>query len=84
MGTATPIPVMRDVTRTFGIFWPEETPNPVTKDIESYPTEDVTVPAGTFPCRKVDAGGGATAWFCSGIVVKVVSALGTTTLTEVR
>jgi hypothetical protein len=57
------------VTQTNGVFWTDTGPNPVTKAIESYDAESVTVGAGTFPCFKVVSGAN-TFWFCGGICVK--------------
>jgi hypothetical protein len=57
------------VTQVNGVFWTEGGASPVTKDIESYPKETVTVKAGTYPCFKV-ASGANTFWFIGGICVK--------------
>jgi hypothetical protein len=79
-----PPPQTGTATLTNGVYWifPDR-PNPVTALIATYPTETVAVPAGTGIAAKVVAGP-ETYWFVGGIIVKAVTAAGTTELQAIQ
>lgn len=64
----------KTATKQNGVYWTSAEPNPVTKDIATYPEETVTVKAGTFTCRKVPSADGATMhWFAGPMIVKAAN-----------
>ncbi len=79
-----PPPQTGTATLTNGVYWifPDR-PNPVTAAIATYPTETVAVPAGTGLAAKVVAGA-ETYWFVAGVIVKAVTAAGTTELQAIQ
>lgn len=73
-GRADQVDTNKTATKQNGVYWTSSEPNPVTKDIATYPQETVTVKAGTFTCRKVPSADGATMhWFAGPLIVKAAN-----------
>jgi hypothetical protein len=73
-GRADQVDTNKTATKQNGVYWTSTEPNPVTKDIATYPEETVTVKAGTFTCRKVPSADGATMhWFAGPMIVKAAN-----------
>ncbi|MDB5095974.1 MAG: hypothetical protein JWM80_395 [Cyanobacteria bacterium RYN_339] len=56
--------------KTNGVYWVLPGPNPVTKDISTYPTSSVSCPAGTFDANLVTVDPTHLYWFTQGVVVQ--------------
>lgn len=83
--SGSPAPATTGEARlTNGVYWVfPDRPSPVTAAIDTYPAETVAVPAGTGTAAKV-AAGAETYWFVEGVIVKAVTAAGTTELQEIK
>jgi hypothetical protein len=67
-----------------GVYWLGQGQSPVTKDITSYPVEQITTKAGTFMASKVTSADGTLFWFAQGVEIKSTNSAGVTELVAVQ